>query len=147
MEYWARIGSEDNMTMCHRPTCRKEGVLLDYSTDGGTDAVYRVLRAFGSHLQSFIPTQLPLLSLFLPLIWLLALAVAAPIMLNCLPQSIRLAFLKTYFYSIALSRFFLNLDLKLYINKVSLTSSSFLFSSSLPLSLSVYPRSVVDPAS
>uniref|UniRef100_A0A3Q2U7U2 Reelin n=1 Tax=Fundulus heteroclitus TaxID=8078 RepID=A0A3Q2U7U2_FUNHE len=33
--YWARIGSEDNMTMCHRPTCRKEGVLLDYSTDGG----------------------------------------------------------------------------------------------------------------
>jgi len=21
--------------MCHRPTCRKEGVLLDYSTDGG----------------------------------------------------------------------------------------------------------------
>ncbi len=36
MEYWARIGSEDNMTMCHRPTCRKEGVLLDYSTDGGT---------------------------------------------------------------------------------------------------------------
>ncbi|XP_068578627.1 reelin-like isoform X1 [Cebidichthys violaceus] len=35
VEYWARIGSEDNMTMCHRPTCRKEGVLLDYSTDGG----------------------------------------------------------------------------------------------------------------
>uniref|UniRef100_A0A3Q3J4K3 Reelin n=1 Tax=Monopterus albus TaxID=43700 RepID=A0A3Q3J4K3_MONAL len=33
--YWARIGSEENMTMCHRPTCRKEGVLLDYSTDGG----------------------------------------------------------------------------------------------------------------
>lgn len=23
------------MTLCHRPTCRKEGVLLDYSTDGG----------------------------------------------------------------------------------------------------------------
>lgn len=37
VEYWARIGSEDNMTMCHRPTCRKEGVLLDYSTDGGMD--------------------------------------------------------------------------------------------------------------
>ncbi|XP_071271970.1 reelin-like [Salvelinus alpinus] len=35
VEYWARIGSEDNVTMCHRPTCRKEGVLLDYSTDGG----------------------------------------------------------------------------------------------------------------
>uniref|UniRef100_A0A3B3X817 Reelin n=1 Tax=Poecilia mexicana TaxID=48701 RepID=A0A3B3X817_9TELE len=35
VEYWARIGSDDNMTMCHRPTCRKEGVLLDYSTDGG----------------------------------------------------------------------------------------------------------------
>ena len=35
VEYWARIGSEDNMTMCHRPTCRREGVLLDYSTDGG----------------------------------------------------------------------------------------------------------------
>ncbi|XP_064807239.1 reelin-like isoform X2 [Oncorhynchus masou masou] len=35
VEYWARIGSEDNMTMCHRPTCRKEGVLLDYSKDGG----------------------------------------------------------------------------------------------------------------
>ncbi|KAI1888402.1 hypothetical protein AGOR_G00184780 [Albula goreensis] len=35
VEYWARIGSKDNMTMCHRPTCRKEGVLLDYSTDGG----------------------------------------------------------------------------------------------------------------
>lgn len=37
VEYWARIGSEDNMTMCHRPTCRKEGVLLDYSTDGGAN--------------------------------------------------------------------------------------------------------------
>lgn len=37
VEYWARIGSEDNMTMCHRPTCRKEGVLLDYSVDGGDD--------------------------------------------------------------------------------------------------------------
>ncbi|XP_061108680.1 reelin [Conger conger] len=35
VEYWARIGSTDNMTMCHRPTCRREGVLLDYSTDGG----------------------------------------------------------------------------------------------------------------
>ena len=35
VEYWARSGSEDNMTSCHRPTCRKEGVLLDYSTDGG----------------------------------------------------------------------------------------------------------------
>lgn len=35
VEYWARIGSEDNMTLCHRPTCRREGVLLDYSTDGG----------------------------------------------------------------------------------------------------------------
>ncbi|KAJ8391092.1 hypothetical protein AAFF_G00097130 [Aldrovandia affinis] len=35
VEYWARIGSKDNMTMCHRPTCRREGVLLDYSTDGG----------------------------------------------------------------------------------------------------------------
>lgn len=35
VEYWARIGSENNMTLCHRPTCRKEGVLLDYSTDGG----------------------------------------------------------------------------------------------------------------
>jgi len=35
VEYWARIGSDDNMTMCHRPTCRREGVLLDYSTDGG----------------------------------------------------------------------------------------------------------------
>ncbi|XP_077424138.1 reelin isoform X2 [Vanacampus margaritifer] len=35
VEYWARIGSETNMSMCHRPTCRKEGVLLDYSTDGG----------------------------------------------------------------------------------------------------------------
>lgn len=35
VEYWARIGSEDNMTMCHRPTCRREGVLLDYSVDGG----------------------------------------------------------------------------------------------------------------
>uniref|UniRef100_A0A8B9J9J5 Reelin n=1 Tax=Astyanax mexicanus TaxID=7994 RepID=A0A8B9J9J5_ASTMX len=35
VEYWARIGSENNMSLCHRPTCRKEGVLLDYSTDGG----------------------------------------------------------------------------------------------------------------
>ncbi|KAI4895212.1 hypothetical protein NFI96_018500 [Prochilodus magdalenae] len=35
VEYWARIGSEDNMTLCHRPTCRKEGVLLDFSIDGG----------------------------------------------------------------------------------------------------------------
>lgn len=37
VEYWARIGSEDNMTMCHRPTCRREGVLLDYSVDGGEE--------------------------------------------------------------------------------------------------------------
>ncbi|XP_041109989.1 reelin-like isoform X1 [Polyodon spathula] len=35
VEYWARIGSENNMTTCHRPACRKEGVLLDYSSDGG----------------------------------------------------------------------------------------------------------------
>ncbi|XP_026533029.1 reelin [Notechis scutatus] len=35
LQYWGRIGSENNMTTCHRPTCRKEGVLLDYSTDGG----------------------------------------------------------------------------------------------------------------
>ncbi|XP_057204020.1 reelin isoform X1 [Triplophysa rosa] len=35
VEYWARIGSEENITLCHRPTCRKEGVLLDYSIDGG----------------------------------------------------------------------------------------------------------------
>eukprot|EP00062_Callorhinchus_milii_P006692 gi/632947500/ref/XP_007889076.1/ PREDICTED: reelin [Callorhinchus milii] len=35
VQYWARIGSENNMTTCHRPTCRKEGVLLDFSTDGG----------------------------------------------------------------------------------------------------------------
>uniref|UniRef100_A0AAR2LAD7 Reelin n=1 Tax=Pygocentrus nattereri TaxID=42514 RepID=A0AAR2LAD7_PYGNA len=35
VEYWAKIGSEGNMSLCHRPTCRKEGVLLDYSTDGG----------------------------------------------------------------------------------------------------------------
>uniref|UniRef100_W5NEI9 Reelin n=1 Tax=Lepisosteus oculatus TaxID=7918 RepID=W5NEI9_LEPOC len=35
VEYWARIGSEDNLTTCHRPSCRREGVLLDYSTDGG----------------------------------------------------------------------------------------------------------------
>lgn len=34
VQYWARIGSE-NITSCHRPTCRKEGVLLDYSIDGG----------------------------------------------------------------------------------------------------------------
>ncbi|CAJ0961008.1 unnamed protein product [Ranitomeya imitator] len=34
VQYWARIGSE-NITSCHKPTCRKEGVLLDYSTDGG----------------------------------------------------------------------------------------------------------------
>lgn len=36
LQYWGRIGSENNMTSCHRPVCRKEGVLLDYSTDGGT---------------------------------------------------------------------------------------------------------------
>lgn len=36
LQYWGRIGSENNMTSCHRPICRKEGVLLDYSTDGGT---------------------------------------------------------------------------------------------------------------
>lgn len=36
VEYWAKIGSEENITLCHRPTCRKEGVLLDYSIDGGT---------------------------------------------------------------------------------------------------------------
>lgn len=35
VEYWTRIGSEDNMTMCHYPSCRKESVLLDYSSDGG----------------------------------------------------------------------------------------------------------------
>uniref|UniRef100_A0A8C9VAA0 Reelin n=1 Tax=Scleropages formosus TaxID=113540 RepID=A0A8C9VAA0_SCLFO len=35
VEYWARIGSQDNITTCQRPTCRKEGVLLDFSTDGG----------------------------------------------------------------------------------------------------------------
>ncbi|XP_016393771.1 reelin-like [Sinocyclocheilus rhinocerous] len=35
VEYWAKIGSEENVTLCHRPTCRKEGVLLDYSIDGG----------------------------------------------------------------------------------------------------------------
>ncbi|ELW72090.1 Reelin [Tupaia chinensis] len=35
LQYWGRIGSESNMTSCHRPICRKEGVLLDYSTDGG----------------------------------------------------------------------------------------------------------------
>ncbi|XP_062860161.1 reelin [Trichomycterus rosablanca] len=35
VQYWAKIGSEDNMTLCQRPNCRKEGVLLDYSTDGG----------------------------------------------------------------------------------------------------------------
>ncbi|XP_051890268.1 reelin isoform X1 [Pristis pectinata] len=35
VQYWARIGSENNMTTCHQPICRKEGVLLDYSTDGG----------------------------------------------------------------------------------------------------------------
>lgn len=35
LQYWGRIGSEDNMASCHRPVCRKEGVLLDYSTDGG----------------------------------------------------------------------------------------------------------------
>uniref|UniRef100_A0A2K5SIH9 Reelin n=1 Tax=Cebus imitator TaxID=2715852 RepID=A0A2K5SIH9_CEBIM len=35
LQYWGRIGSENNMTSCHRPICRKEGVLLDYSTDGG----------------------------------------------------------------------------------------------------------------
>lgn len=36
LQYWGRIGSENNMTSCHRPVCRKEGVLLDYSKDGGT---------------------------------------------------------------------------------------------------------------
>lgn len=35
LQYWGRIGSENNMTSCHRPICRKEGVLLDYSKDGG----------------------------------------------------------------------------------------------------------------
>ncbi|XP_005995356.1 reelin isoform X2 [Latimeria chalumnae] len=35
VQYWGRIGSGNNMTTCHRPTCRKEGVLLDFSTDGG----------------------------------------------------------------------------------------------------------------
>lgn len=35
VEYWARIGSEENMTVCHRPACRRESVLLDYSVDGG----------------------------------------------------------------------------------------------------------------
>ncbi|XP_026788519.2 reelin isoform X1 [Pangasianodon hypophthalmus] len=35
VEYWTRIGSEDNMTICHYPSCREEGVLLDYSSDGG----------------------------------------------------------------------------------------------------------------
>ncbi|KAE8616335.1 hypothetical protein XENTR_v10008776 [Xenopus tropicalis] len=34
VQYWARIGSE-NMTSCRKPVCRKEGVLLDYSIDGG----------------------------------------------------------------------------------------------------------------
>ncbi|TRY95474.1 hypothetical protein DNTS_000445 [Danionella cerebrum] len=35
VEYWAKIGSDDNSTQCHRSTCRRESVLLDYSTDGG----------------------------------------------------------------------------------------------------------------
>ncbi|XP_039625794.1 reelin isoform X1 [Polypterus senegalus] len=35
VEYWAQIGSENNITSCHRPVCRKEGVLLDFSTNGG----------------------------------------------------------------------------------------------------------------
>ncbi|XP_043944459.1 reelin isoform X3 [Protopterus annectens] len=35
VQYWARIGSENNTTSCHRPSCRKEGVLLDFSIDGG----------------------------------------------------------------------------------------------------------------
>ncbi|XP_048861285.1 reelin-like [Brienomyrus brachyistius] len=35
VEYWARIGSQNNMSLCHRATCRSEGVLLDFSTDGG----------------------------------------------------------------------------------------------------------------
>ncbi|KAI4585335.1 hypothetical protein MJG53_020635 [Ovis ammon polii x Ovis aries] len=28
LQYWGRIGSENNMTSCHRPICRKEGVLM-----------------------------------------------------------------------------------------------------------------------
>ncbi|KAK3548865.1 hypothetical protein QTP70_021277 [Hemibagrus guttatus] len=35
VEYWIRIGSEENVTICHYPSCRKEVVLLDYSSDGG----------------------------------------------------------------------------------------------------------------
>ncbi|KAM9481369.1 reelin [Clarias gariepinus] len=35
VEYWTRIGSEDNITICHYSSCRKESVLLDYSSDGG----------------------------------------------------------------------------------------------------------------
>lgn len=35
VQYWAKIGNEENMTLCQQPNCRKEGVLFDYSTDGG----------------------------------------------------------------------------------------------------------------
>lgn len=56
VEYWARIGSDDNMTLCHRPTCRKEGVLLDYSTDGGAMKAWEYLQH--SVLTSILPTFL-----------------------------------------------------------------------------------------
>lgn len=60
VEYWARIGSDDNMTLCHRPTCRKEGVLLDYSTDGGAMKAWVYLQhcVYFRVLTSLLPTFL-----------------------------------------------------------------------------------------
>jgi hypothetical protein len=55
LQYWGRIGSENNMTSCHRPICRKEGVLLDYSTDGGMFHGWKPLLEADSH---FHPTPL-----------------------------------------------------------------------------------------
>lgn len=65
VEYWARIGSEDNMTLCHRPTCRKEGVLLDYSTDGGALKawVYLLHCVYGRVHISLVSTSLRLICL------------------------------------------------------------------------------------
>lgn len=56
LQYWGRIGSENNMTSCHRPVCRKEGVLLDYSKDGGlfqSACPRSTLRPSGTSLPSF----------------------------------------------------------------------------------------------
>lgn len=57
LQYWGRIGSENNMTSCHRPICRKEGVLLDYSTDGGTFQGWKPCLAADSQIPSIAPQK------------------------------------------------------------------------------------------